>query len=54
MKHRICAFLLFIFLAGCGQERPAEPAAGASDLVALSSDYLFLELSMGWHDNGHC
>jgi len=53
MKHRICAFLLFIFLAGCGQERPAEPAAGASDLVALSSDYLFLELSMGWHDNGH-
>lgn len=53
MKHRICAFLLFIFVAGCGQEPPDEPAAADSDISALTRDYLFLELSMGWHDNGH-
>ena len=53
MKHRICAFLLFIFVAGCGQESPDEPTAADSDISALTRDYLFLELSMGWHDNGH-
>jgi len=53
MKHRVCAFLLFIFVAGCGQEQPGEPASADSDVSALTHDYLFLELSMGWHDNGH-
>jgi len=52
MKQQFPAFLLFILLAGCGQEPPAGPAA-AGDLDELSHDYLFLELSMGWHDNGH-
>lgn len=53
MKHRLPAFLLFIFVAGCGQEPPVEPAATDSDVSALIRDYLLLELSMGWHDNGH-
>ena len=52
MKQQFSAFLLFILLAGCGQEPPAETAT-ISDLDELSNDYLFLELSMGWHDNGH-
>jgi hypothetical protein len=52
MKQQFPAFLLFILLAGGGQEPPAGPAA-AGDLDELSHDYLFLELSMGWHDNGH-
>lgn len=47
MKHRISVFLLLIFIASCGKEPPA------GDLSVFTGDYLFLELSMGWHDNGH-
>jgi hypothetical protein len=50
MKHWIL-LLSLVFLTACGQqERSAVPA---SDLDELALDYLFLELSMGWHDNGH-
>lgn len=53
MKYRISVLLLSTFVAGCGPEAPSEPLAPASDLGSLARNYLFLELSMAWHDNGH-
>jgi hypothetical protein len=53
MKQKLPAFLLFFVIAGCSQEPPAEPPAETDGISGLVNDYLFLELSMGWHDNGH-
>ena len=53
MTQKLPAFLLFLVFAGCSQEPPAEPVAEIPGINALVDDYLFLELSMGWHDSGH-
>ncbi len=53
MTQKLPAYLLFFVLAGCGQEQPAGPETPAADIDNMVNDYLFLELSMGWHDNGH-
>lgn len=53
MKHWILIISL-VFVAACGQQEQATPEATAvTDLNELARDYLFLELNMGWHDNGH-
>lgn len=53
MKHHFVALLLFVAFAGCSQEPPADMNIDSSDLNSIARDYIFLELSMGWHDNGH-
>jgi len=53
MTQKLPAFLLFLVFAGCSQEPPAEPVAETPGINALVDEYLFLELSMGWHDSGH-
>ncbi len=50
MKLQIHKFLLLLLLGACSGEPPAAPAA---DLDALAAEYLFLELSMGLHDQAH-
>jgi len=49
MKHWI-SIISLVFFAACSQQ---EQAAPVTDMNSLARDYLFLELSMGWHDNGH-
>jgi hypothetical protein len=58
MKHLIALLLILSLVAACGAKNPAEgesadTAAAPSTVAALVEEYLFLELSMGWHDNGH-
>jgi len=46
--------LPLVFLASCGQRQDASPEIlPAPNLDSLARDYLFLELSMGLHDDGH-
>ena len=45
MKTRILALGLILALSACGKSQP--------DLDKLAEDYLFLELSMGLHDESH-
>ncbi len=52
MKLPVLAFLVLSGCFGCAPEQAGESSA-ATDLEALTNEYLFLELSMGWHDNGH-
>ena len=44
------SFILLLSLAACSGERPVETPG---DMDSLAREYLFLELSMGWHDEGH-
>jgi hypothetical protein len=53
MKHKFPALIFLIVMAGCGQKTSLGPGTKASDLDTLARDYLFLELSMGWHDSSH-
>jgi hypothetical protein len=53
MKQTLAALLFFSVLGGCGTDMTAGPEEPATDTSELTRDYLFLELSMGWHDNGH-
>ncbi len=53
MKHPLSLFLLVILVASCSHETPADPEATDVDINILARDYLFIELSMGWHDDGH-
>ncbi len=50
MKTRLLPFLLCSLLAACSKTT-APPAVAGID--QLANDYLFLELSMGWHDSAH-
>lgn len=52
MKTRLLPFLLCSILAACS-ETADPPAPFTANMDELASDYLFLELSMGWHDNAH-
>jgi hypothetical protein len=52
MINRLLPFLLCCLLSACSQ--PADsPADAAVSIDQLASEYLFLELSMSWHDNAH-
>ena len=52
MKFRPLTLLLFSFVTACGDS--SDPAATTvASVDELARDYLFLELSMGWHDNAH-
>ncbi len=51
MTPRILALAVLTLLASCG-EAPVPPQAPA-DISDLAREYLFLELSMGRHDEGH-
>jgi len=53
LKLRIAAIFALFSLAACGADRSAEKDTVAPDLDSLAREYLFLELSMGWHDNAH-
>jgi hypothetical protein len=55
MKLRIAViFVLFSLVAcGAGPSSESEPVQDVPNLDALASEYLFLELSMGWHDDAH-
>lgn len=45
--------VLFVAIAGCSPEPPAAMKIESSDLNSIARDYIFLELSMEWHDSGH-
>jgi hypothetical protein len=56
MKKLMPIFVSLCLLIACSSDE--KPAAAASetavrDMSMLAEEYLFLELSMGWHDNGH-
>jgi hypothetical protein len=52
MKTRIFLLLSCSVLAACSERGESEiPVVTSIDTMAR--DYLFLELSMGWHDNAH-
>lgn len=52
MNNRLLPLLACALIAACGDTpKPATPAAANID--ELANDYLFLELSMGWHDDAH-
>ncbi len=56
MKELIPLFLFLTLISACGGsggDRPADDAPEHTGMTALAMEYLFLELSMGWHDNGH-
>ena len=44
------SLILLLSLAACSGEGPVETP---EDMDTLSREYLFLELGMGWHDEGH-
>ena len=52
MNSRLLPLVTCLVLAGCDRSPTIEarPAAAIDD---LARNYLFLELSMGWHDNAH-
>ncbi|MGI9204494.1 MAG: hypothetical protein ACR2Q3_10815 [Woeseiaceae bacterium] len=52
MKSKILAILVLHCCIGCAPDN-VDTAGDATDLESLTNEYLFLELSMGWHDNGH-
>ena len=55
MKLRIAVIFALFSLTACGADPSSEmePVQDVPNLGALASEYLFLELSMGWHDNAH-
>ena len=55
MKLRITVIFTLISLFACGTDQSAdkETVASIADLDSLAREYLFLELSMGWHDDAH-
>ncbi len=55
MKLRIAVIFALFSLAACGagQSSDEKSVAATVDLDSLAREYLFLELSMGWHDEGH-
>ena len=54
MKLRIAFIFALFSITACGAEQATEQDPGATaDLDSLAREYLFLELSMGWHDNAH-
>ena len=52
MKLKILTVLVLIGCIGCESDQTSD-SIPATDLPSLTNEYLFLELSMGWHDNGH-
>jgi ribosomal protein S15P/S13E len=52
MKLMIPAILVLAACIGCEAD-PVSKSNPAHDLESLTGEYLFLELSMGWHDDGH-
>lgn len=52
MNLRKLVVLMLICCVGCESDQAGESNT-ATDLPSLTNEYLFLELSMGWHDNGH-
>jgi hypothetical protein len=54
MKHRFFSLLPLVLItavvAACSADDSEKPIA---DLNVLANEYLFLELSMGWHDTAH-
>jgi hypothetical protein len=50
MSTRPIAMIACLALSGCGEEHRAE---FGPDLDGLAADYLFVELSMGLHDDNH-
>ena len=54
MKHRFFPLLplvlITVVVAACSADDSENPIA---DMNALANEYLFLELSMGWHDTAH-
>ena len=53
MKLRIAVIFACFSLVACGAEHSVEKESVAVDLDSLAREYLFLELSMGWHDDAH-
>jgi len=55
MKLRIAVIFALFSLVACGADQSSEmePVQDVPNLDALATEYLFLELSMGWHDNAH-
>jgi len=55
MKLRFVVICALFSLAACGgdQSTDSDTSAATADLDSLAREYLFLELSMGWHDNAH-
>ena len=55
MKLRIAVIFVLFSLVACGADPSSEiePVQDVPNLDALATEYLFLELSMGWHDNAH-
>lgn len=55
MKLRITVIFTLISLFACGSDQSAdkETVASIADLDSLAREYLFLELSMSWHDDAH-
>ncbi len=56
MKKLMPIFVSLCLTIACSSdEKPATAASEAvvHDMSMLAEEYLFLELSMGWHDNGH-
>jgi PBP1b-binding outer membrane lipoprotein LpoB len=52
MKISLPALLFCFVLASCSNEPDTDESVNA-DINSLARDYLFLELSMGWHDGAH-
>lgn len=52
MKLNLLAALVLLGCSGCAPDNTGA-ADAATELESLTNEYLFLELSMGWHDNGH-
>lgn len=53
MKPHYSLILLYIFLIACDDQATYEPTGVATNMETLTHEYLFLELSMGTHDEGH-
>ena len=53
MKLRIAIIFALFSLAACGADQSTEKDTDVTDLDSLAQEYLFLELSMGGHDNAH-
>lgn len=54
MKLRIAVIFALFSIAACGAEQSTEQdTVATTNLDSLAREYLFLELSMGWHDEAH-